>query len=118
MSQYSSLRITLFKHSECSFLEMLDAEGIEHNRLGLYTNNPQASGFVETITALSEAMPWNAIAKIVVAWLDARKSREVIITIEGNTVFHTKGYSIEEVQKVLPKAINVAVIDTKPENET
>lgn len=118
MSEYISLRITLFKHSGRSFLEMLEAEGIEHHQLGLYTNDPQANGIVETITALSDAMPWNAIAKIIVAWIDARKSREVIITVEGNTVFHAKGHSIEEVQKILPKSFNMTVIDTKPENET
>ncbi len=120
MSEYSSIRITLFKHSQYTFLEMLDLEGIEHHRLELFSNNPQANGFVETITALSEAMPWNAIAKVIVAWLDARKSRVIIITVNanGNTVFHAKGHSIEEVRKILPDSLNIAVIDTQPDNET
>lgn len=57
-------------------------------------------------------MPWSALAKVIVAWIEARKSREVLIQT-GDGVIHAKGYSAEEVQKFLSKSLNVTVIDTK-----
>lgn len=112
------LRLSIFKDSEKSFLAALDAEGIEHGRVQTYTTQPQASGIVETITAISEAMPWNALAKVIVEFINARKSRKIIITTEDNKIFHAEGYSIKEIQKILSLSVNITVIDTKPENET
>jgi len=62
-------------------------------------------------------MPWNAIAKVVVAWIEARKSREVIINTETGDSIHAKGYSASDVQKLLKKSTNVIVIDTKPADQ-
>ncbi|MGE8362396.1 hypothetical protein [Pseudomonas sp.] len=111
--KYSSIRLTLFKHGGDSFLAALDEAKIPHGPIRMFTSRPQASGIVETITALSEAMPWNAIAKIIVAWIDARKSREVMIYTESGEVIHAKGYSATEIQKILPISTNIVIIDTK-----
>ena len=108
------LEITLFKGSEGSFLTALDEAGIHHSRVEKFSRQPQASGFIESISAISEAMPWNALAKVIVAWIDARKSREVIITSEDKVVLHAKGYSVAEVKKLLPNSVSIYVIDTKP----
>jgi len=83
----------------------------------MFSTNPQGSGLVEAITALSEAMPWNAIAKVAVAWIEARKSREIIIHTKTGESIQAKGYSASEVQKLLQKSTNVIVIDTKPIDE-
>ena len=69
MSRAAVLRINLFKNSEESFLRALDDSGINHSRVELYSNNPQASSIVETISAISDAMPWNSIAKVIVEWI-------------------------------------------------
>ncbi|CAM3478368.1 hypothetical protein HACA111877_03065 [Halomonas casei] len=114
----SVLRFTLFKHSEKSFLSSLDEAGIDHGRVQMFSSRPQMSGIVETISALSEAMPWNAVAKVIVAWIDARKSREVIIQTESGNIMHAKGYSAKEVQDMLPESVSIMVIDTEPDNET
>lgn len=95
----------------------LDAAQIPHEPIHMFSTNPQGSGLVEAITALSEAMPWNAIAKVVVAWIEAKKSREVIIHIETGQSIQAKGYSASEIQKLLQKSTNVIVIDTKPNDE-
>lgn len=95
----------------------LDAAQIPHEPIHMFSTNPQGSGLVEAITALSEAMPWNAIAKVVVAWIEARKSREVIIHTETGQSIQAKGYSASDVQKLLQKSTNVIVIDTKPNDE-
>jgi len=62
-------------------------------------------------------MPWNSLAKVIIAWIDARKSREVIIQTEDGRVIHAKGYSANDIQKFLPLSVNVTVIDTKPVDE-
>ena len=111
---YSSVRLTLFKHSAKSFLAALDEAEVPHGPIHMFTSKPQASGMVEAITALSDAMPWNAIAKVIVAWIEARKSREIIIHTETGEAIHAKGYSASEVQKLLQKSTNVIIIDTKP----
>lgn len=115
--KYASVRLTLFKHGAESFLAALDEAAISHAPVHSYSISPQGSGLVEVITALSEAMPWNAIAKVVVAWIEARKSREVIISTGPGEWFHAKGYSASEVQKLLQISTNVTVIDTKPVDE-
>jgi predicted ATP-grasp superfamily ATP-dependent carboligase len=109
-----SVRLTLFKHSKESFLTALDEAKISHGPIHMFSSNPQGSGLVEAITALSDAMPWNAIAKVVVAWIEARKSREIIIHTGTGQTIQAKGCSPSEVQKLLQQSTNVIVIDTKP----
>ncbi|MEZ0156202.1 MAG: hypothetical protein AB9Q22_15050 [Candidatus Reddybacter sp.] len=117
MEQVSVLRICLFKHSEESFLAALDETGISHGRVHQFSSAPQASGIVESISALSEAMPWNSIAKVLVKWLEVRKSRKVMVTTEDGTVIHLEGYSASQAQKIITNAREVMVIDTKPASE-
>ena len=113
----SVLRFTVFKNSGESFLSALDNAGISHQTVKEYSSQPRMSGIVEAITALSEAMPWNSIAKIVIAWIDAKKSREVMITTSDGKIFHVKGYSSKVVKSLLQESISIAVIDTKPSKE-
>lgn len=114
----SVLEFTLFKHSETSFLSALDEVGIAHSRIVMFSTAPQASGFKEVISAVSEAMPWNAIAKVIVAWIEAKNSREVMITTEDGKIFYAKGYSAAEIKELLPQSFSVVVIDTKPDEES
>lgn len=114
----SVLELTLFKHSEVSFLRALDEAGITHSRSVIFSTAPQASGFKEVISAVSDAMPWSAIAKVIVAWIEAKNSREVMITTEDGKIFHAKGYSAEEIKGLLPQSYSVMVIDTKPDEES
>ena len=114
MGEVSVLRLELFKHSYGSFLDALDAEGVPHSEVQQFTTQPQASAFVESISALSEAMPWNSIAKIMIAWIEARKSREIIIATENDQVIYLKGYSVSAAEKIIKRAVKATVIDTAP----
>lgn len=114
MGSVSILRINLFNDAEKSFLSALDAEGVKHSRIEMFSAQPQASGVIEAISALSEAMPWNAISKVMVEWIDARKSRKIIITTKDGQIIHAEGYSINELEKILHKTTTVAIIDTQP----
>ncbi|GAB2188634.1 hypothetical protein MAH1_02400 [Sessilibacter sp. MAH1] len=118
MEDYSFIRISLFNGGADSFLAALDSENIPHNRVQCFSSQPKTSGIVESISALSEAMPWNTLAKVIASWIEARKSREVIITTESNTVIHAKGYSVSEIERLLKTTTNLAVIDTDSSDET
>ena len=118
MNKISVLRLELFKHSQESFLSALDSAEIDHGPVQSFSTKPHNSGVIETIGSLSEAMPWNSLAKVMVAWIDARKSREIIITTEDNKVVHLKGYSVADAERVLKSSINAVVIDTKPVDRT
>ncbi|BEV72282.1 hypothetical protein THUN1379_17640 [Paludibacterium sp. THUN1379] len=113
--KYASIRLNIFKESEISFLAALEKENIPYGRINTYSNMPQASGILASITAIAEAMPWKKIADIFIAWLDARKSRQVIIQINDGTVINIKGYSSKDVQALLKTSVNVSVLDTKRE---
>jgi len=112
------LRAMIFKNGEESFLAELDAAGVSYSLIFQLSEGPKNSGKpFELLSAVSEAMPWNSLAKVVVAWIKAQNSREVIITTKEGGTFHVKGYAASEVQKLLYEASKVIVIDTKKEDE-
>ena len=75
------------------------------------TGTVTASGITEAISAVADAMPWNSIAKVIVAWINAKKERQIFITLEGEKVFYAKGYPVEEIKKLLPNATVLTVIE-------
>ncbi len=108
------LVITTFKDSEASFLQALKSGNIEYSKVLQFTKEPMAYGQKYSVFAdLSEAMPWNALAKVIVAWIEAKSSRQVNMILEGQGTFMAKGYSVKEVEKMLSKAAAIAAIDTK-----
>jgi len=115
---FSILRVNLFKHSEKSFIAALDEASIPHGRIQIFTSCSQASAIIEVISALSKVMPWNTISKVIVAWIKAKSSREVMITSEDGTIFQARGHSPSEVNKVLTSSVDLVVIDSSPGNET
>ena len=60
-----------------------------------------------------------AVATVLVAWIKARASRKVILTLKDQKIIHLEGYSAKEVEAPLQFTESVAVIDTKPiENQS
>ena len=113
------LVITTFKDSEDSFLQALDDGNINYSEIAEFTKEPIASGKKFSFFAdLSEAMPWNALAKVIVAWIEAKASRQVTMTLEDHGTFMAKGYSVKEVEEMLSKSVSIAVIDTKKDDKT
>lgn len=55
-----------------------------------------------------------AVATVLVAWIKARASRKVILTLKDQKIVHLEGYSVKEVEALLKTTESVAVIDTKP----
>ena len=117
MNKVNSLELQFFKHSYSSFIKALDSEGIPHKKVQCFSSPIQASSFLEVIHSIAETMPWNSLAKLMVAWIDARKSREIIVNIGDMKSIHIKGYSVSDVEKIISSAENAIIIDTLPENE-
>jgi hypothetical protein len=108
----SSLPLHLFKDSSASFTEALSDNGVTFSRRIQLSEAPMAAGWViEVFSAVKELTPWGALAVVVVAWLKAKSSRKVIITMKDNTVVHAEGLSVEQVAKVLESAKDAAIIE-------
>lgn len=111
-----ALEVNLFAHSEKSFVQALSAENIDCSEVMKFSTGPQmGAGKEKLITLLADTMPWNAVAKVVTAWINAKSSRQVMITIDGSKVIHAKGYSEKDVSKLIQAASRIDVIDTQPD---
>lgn len=114
----SAIRFTLFKHSRESFLAALDDASIPHSSVVQFSGQPQASGFTELVSALSDAMPWNGIAKVIISWVEARKSRRVMIHVtDGVVSIEAEGYGAKDVERLLKTCLDVTIIDTLPQDK-
>lgn len=114
----SAIRFTLFKHSRESFLAALDDASVPHSSVVQFSGQPQASGFTELVSALSDAMPWNGIAKVIISWVEARKSRRVMIHVtDGVVSIEAEGYGAKDVERLLKTCLDVTIIDTLPQDK-
>lgn len=113
-----AIRFTLFKHSRESFLAALDDASIPHSSVVQFSGRPQASGFTEMVSALSDAMPWNGIAKVIISWVEARKSRRVMVHMKDGVVsIEAEGYDAKDVERLLKACRDVTIIDTLPQDK-
>ena len=104
------MRVVLFKNSEVSFLQLLDDTDVSYEKLYPASSSIMASG---TMIVLGQtAAIAGSMAAIIVAWLKARSSRKVIITLKDKQIVHLEGYSASEVKELLQLAEQIAVIDT------
>ncbi len=113
----SSIPVHVFKDSAASFTEALSANGIEFSRRIQLAEGPMAAGWIiDVLSTLKDPAPWAALATVLVAWLNSKAKRKVIITTKDNTIIHTEGLSVSDTIKALERAKDVAVIEI-PEKE-
>lgn len=105
------IRLSLVNGSEVTFLPALDEAGISHGQILQFTTDKNPSVVVEGISAVMEAMPWNAIAKIVIAWIKAKSDRKVKFIKRDGEAIEFQGYSAEEVTEILKSTEHIALID-------
>lgn len=79
------MRITLFKHSQVSFIQALDKARVRYEEEQPVPSQ-KASGAL--ITIAQTAAVSGAIATVLVAWLRARASRKVILTLQDKRIIH------------------------------
>jgi hypothetical protein len=108
----ATLQVHVFKDSAASFTAALSENGIEFSRRIQLSEAPMAAGaIIEIFSAIKDATPWGALAVVVIAWLNAKAARKVIITTKNNEIIHAEGLSVSEIERVLEKAKDVAIIE-------
>lgn len=106
------MRVALFKDSHASFLNALDEAGISYEELKPMPGQVMAAGSMVVIAQTTAIA--GSIATVLVAWIRSRASRKIILTLQDNRVVHLEGYSVEQVQQLLPLVNHVTAIDTQP----
>jgi hypothetical protein len=116
----SQLRIHLSKHGRSDFLALLRENRVEFAERYPAPGVIVAAGeAVEIVGALGPAL-FGAIAYVLGKWLGARASRRAIMTLEDHQIRHfdARGYSIDEVSKLLSQAISVVAIQPTSDDDT
>jgi hypothetical protein len=103
--------ISLLGVGSDSLLTELDAAGIQYIRLRPESGQVMNAG--EWIEIAKATAPYAAVAAVLVAWIRARASRKVIVTLEDNKVLQTEGMSASEIERLLPLAKTIAAAETK-----
>ena len=100
-----------------TLLSDFDSVGIEYIRRppsGLIMN---AGDTIQIIKDISDAIPWEALAAVIIGWLKYRQSRKITVTTFNNKIFHIEGMSEKEFAGLLPSCKNLIVAETKKPNE-
>lgn len=102
----------VFKESFGPFVQLLNDHRVAYRMREVRTGVPMASsGVVEIVQAVGNAAMWGALAAVVVAFINSRRGRKVIITTKDNTVVHAEGLSPKELEQVLAQAKALSAID-------
>ena len=106
------MHIALFKGSRDSFIKALDESCIGYEELRAPPGQVMASGTMINIAQTAAVL--GPIAAVLVAWIKARASRKVILTLHDKRIIHLEGYSVEQIKELLPQVDRGTAIDTKP----
>lgn len=109
------LEVRHFKDGIDDFMSLLGAnkipyEEIDYRKPGVVYASGEMLEVVKALAGLSLAP---SIAAVIVQWQKSKASREVILQTKENQVVHLKGYSVEEVQNLIPAAENITAIQTE-----
>jgi hypothetical protein len=114
-----SIPVHLFKDSFGPFVQLLNEHGLKYQMRQVRAGVPMASsGVLEVMQAVGNAAMWGALATVVVAFINSRRGRKVVIATKKNTVVHAKGLSTAELERVLEHAKNLTAIDPGKSNES
>lgn len=114
----NTLPVHLFRSSFGPFLDLLNEHGLKYQMREVRAGVPMASGgTLEVIKAIGDATFWPAVAAVVVAFINRRSGRKVIITTKDQTVVHVEGLNMTELEHVLQLAENMTAIDPNPTEE-
>jgi len=108
------LRANLNQDYEKSFRNALNNANIEYSNVLLFSTDEDKKDYIISIVdSISDAMPWNTLANVIINWVNSGKEREVIFTHADNKIFYAKGYSASDVSKMLSSCVNITIISDK-----
>lgn len=103
------LPIHVFKDSFSPILELLNEHEVKYQMRGHRSGAVMASS--EVIEIIANASVWVSLASVIITFIKAKNSREVIITTKDNKVIHAKGLDSKELQNILEHSKEVTAID-------
>lgn len=113
------LSVHLFKDSFGPFLALLNENEIQYQMREVRAGVPMASaGTLELIQVAGNAAFWASVATVIVAFINSRRSRKVIITTKDGMVIHAEGLTSTELEKLLEKAQSLTAIDSNKADGT
>lgn len=105
--------VHVFKHSFGPMLALLNDNDVKYQIREVRAGTIMASsGVIEVVV---NASMWVSLASIIIAFIKAKNSREVMITTKDNKVIHVKGLDSKLLHSVLQHAKDVTAIDTGKE---
>jgi hypothetical protein len=109
----SQIHVNLFENGRSEFLSLLREHDIEFlERASLPGTIMNAGEVIEIINAV----PYGALALVLITWLRGRAARKVIVQADEKTIVHIEGYSVTQVEKLLAKARSVTAIQTEKDD--
>jgi len=109
------ITVTVFRGSYESLAAVLDEHGLSNSRRIQLSEGIQNAGF--TIEILLHG-GWGAFAIAVLAWLNAKRNRQVNITTKDNEVIFLKGYSAKDAERILRSSKQTMFIEPPEKDET
>jgi len=71
----------------------------------------------EVIEVLQSAAMWGALATIIVAFINNRNGRKVIITTKDNRIIHAEGLNSKELESIIKQSKYLIAIDPNQKEE-
>jgi len=108
--------ISLLGAGSETLLSELDSAGVEYIQdyppLGDIMNAPNT---IKIIKDISDAIPWSAIAAVLIAWLKYRSSRKIQVKLKNGKISHleTNGLPPEKFKELLPYCQKIIAVETK-----
>jgi hypothetical protein len=113
MENMDVIPINVFKHSFGPILELLNENDLRYQMREVRSGAVMASsGAIEVIV---NASLWVSLASVIITFIKAKNSREVIIQTKDKKVIHAKGLDSKQLEKILKEASNITAIDTGKE---
>jgi hypothetical protein len=101
--------IGLIGNGSDNLLREFDAAGVQYERRPPQPGVIMNSG--DAVLIASSAI--SAVAVVLSAWLNARNSRNAILTMKDNKIERLEGKSVEDVERLLKVAKKIMVMETK-----
>jgi len=112
----TTLRTSAFRGGVDSFTAALAENHIPYHQIQRLSDRSEAGGMALEVVLTGSG--WCMLAKVLVAWVGASKSRRINIITKVGTVIWLDGYSADDVAKALELTTHIAMIDTKPTDES
>lgn len=112
----SSLPVRLMSGTPKSFIESLRYHGTPHYRRFQLAEVPAASVILEVYSNVKDAVPWGALAAVIVVWIKTRAGRQAEIKLRDGTSFKFVNTSTTEISRMMNDAVELQ-ISSPPDDE-